>query len=414
MEWLEIRDWPGHELEVPNVSETVNYIYNSDESFEFVAANMKLGGGGEGVRYFIGAPEGEKEVIRNYLEKKRFDVREGPERKPPSPNDYRIEAELEAERHYGIPFMKEVATGSGRDLPEEHVNLPDSLVSAIASGGEVRISVSRSDRAERGASRLAKEKRLNRTSGNGYQPGSNLVRGKTHNGRKKSNRDSRRTARDRRLEKKADRIEKRAESGMVACDVRIYGDSRRQVNKIKASFPFRPNKLAINRENREDDDITGPNANPKVPHPWKIRGIRLDQLITLVPLGATFLLLLFLYKPGGTFDILTSLVEDFPGCLLDPPTWALLIGGGSSVALLFRSLTGKNHIALSVPELSLIMSLPEYLPRFGEKGVEPASRTKGGTFDSETDKAEDKGSDQEETERDDEENETDSDSGDEE
>lgn len=413
MEWLEIRDWPGHELEVPNMSETVSYMYNSGESFEFVAANMGLEGGGEGVRYFIGSPEGEKEVIRDYLEKKRFDVREGPERKPPSPDDYRIEAELEAERHYGIPFMKEAATGSGRDLPEEHVNLPDSLVSAIASGGKVRISVSRSDRAERGANRLAKEKRLNRTGGGGYQPGSNLVRGKTHDERKNTNRNHRRTARDRRLEKKADGIEKRSQSGMVACDVRIYGDNRRQIRKIKASFPFRPNGLAVHGENGEDEEKSGPNVNPEVPHPKKVLGISLSHLPAFVPLGVSFLLLIFLYKPSGTFAILVSLVEKFPGCLLDPPVWAVLLGAGSSAVLLFRILTGKNRIAFSVPELSLIMSIPKDLTRFGEKGTEPASRTKGGTFDWEDkDQAEGSDSDQEKTGGDDEENETSSDGGD--
>lgn len=377
-EWIEIRDWPGHELERANMLEAVYYLYNSDKPCEFVVANTELEGeeesgeGGEkGVRYFLGLPEESKDVIMERLEGEKFDVREGPNRKPPSSSDYGVEAELEAKRHYGVPFLAGITRSYGKDSFDDHPDIPGSLVSALSSGGAVRMTFSRSDRAKRGARKRARTlgERARRTENGGYSPGQELTMGKTHDGLARGS-QRQRTVRDQTMEEKAERWKDRADSGMFACDVHVYGGSRRQVERLAAIFPFRPNSLRVNWTEAEDEKKGGPEPEPEVPLPHRFR-----KYLPLAPVAAALAALAWLSGSlGGVLAALSEITGGFPRSLLTPEGFLLLSGLAGTAIWGAKDALERNHIAFSIPELSLVVSIPERLARFGEKGQEPASR----------------------------------------
>lgn len=360
--WLEVRAYRGQELEAGNMAPVINYVYNSGEPFESVAActpSPREGMDRSVIRWFLGVPDpGALEAVKSQLEGRGFYVtREDP---PDPARMYDRWAELQMTDFFARGLLPSVSQQQRRRTLDGYPDVAGNLAGALSSGGALWMSF----RADRGAEQEVHGwagKRESPGGGSGLldllsgfigalitKPSGGSSRGKTTSGRS--------ALETKNLREEAGTARSRASEGLLSCDARAYGTPD-QINNIIRSLPFTSNALEVSdhgpltenggREGGEGGDEEGeceerfaPDPEPSTHRLKRTFGKYAPVLpLPLLPL----LWWLGLWNPLRTFgDVLNTL-----------PVLAAV--GGSTALALWGS---KNPIVMSVPELTLLTSLP--------------------------------------------------------
>jgi hypothetical protein len=348
--WLEVRPYVGQEARVANFLDFLNAMHGLGGEFEVLIASgpdpedLRRGVPfpRRVVRHFVRCPDGvSREMARSVLRSAGFAVEDSDiafeeKRLTWAPNltiEHPLEAELELEAPYGErPCFPELPTYERRF--EQFVSVAESLHSAVLFGGALRIVARRNDRAGVHV-KVPGVSRDGRAFGSAasYHLGA-FVRNVARLGAPDGVEEVRRPVQPVDAQKLQE-AQERASKPWFSCDIRAYGTPE-QIRAIASALTFPTNRCRVFRVRRRCSRIDA----------------GLQEGRSYLRLAAVFslpALLLLLWVSG---------VRSPLGVLSSPVDQALLGLALLSPLLIRRAWRMRRTVAMTIGELSLLISLP--------------------------------------------------------